>query len=77
MSSVKSGKPGKGCEQGSSPGFSASVAGEAGYRVTAGMTRTPIIQGASSVQPLGQQRAVEKSGQNRVSEATCSQKRQF
>jgi endonuclease YncB( thermonuclease family) len=37
----------------SSPGFSASVSGEAGYRVTVRMTRTPILenkpQGRSSV----------------------------
>ena len=51
-------RAGRGCGQGamSSPGFSASVSGEAGYRVTVRMTRTPILenkpQGRSNVQPL-------------------------
>jgi endonuclease YncB( thermonuclease family) len=40
----------------SSPGFSASVSGEAGNRVTVRTTRTPILenkpQGRSNVQPL-------------------------
>ena len=58
LSNAKLNTPGEGCGQGamSSPGFSASVSGEVGNRVTVRTTRTPILenepQGRSNVQPL-------------------------
>jgi endonuclease YncB( thermonuclease family) len=56
MRSMKPSKPGEGCGQGatSSPGFSASVSGEAGYRVTVRMTRTPILENKPQGPPAGQ-----------------------
>jgi hypothetical protein len=58
MRNMKPSKPGEGCGKGatSSPGFSASVSGEAGNRVTVRTTRTPILENKprarSNVQPL-------------------------
>jgi hypothetical protein len=58
MRSVKPSKAGGGSGQAAmaSRGFSASVSGKVGNRVTVRMTRTPILenkpQGRSNVQPL-------------------------